>query len=41
MSVLPKTVDTHVSQLRKKIEDDPADPKHIISVRGMGYKFIP
>ncbi len=37
--VLPKTVDTHISHLRKKIEDDPAHPKHIIGVRGMGYKF--
>ena len=37
--VLPKTVDTHIGHLRKKIEDDPANPKHIIGVRGMGYKF--
>jgi DNA-binding response OmpR family regulator len=37
--VLPKTVDTHVGHLRKKIEDDPANPKHIIGVRGLGYKF--
>ena len=38
--VLPRTVDTHVANLRKKIEDDPANPKHIINVRGVGYKFI-
>ncbi len=38
--VLPKTVDTHVSHLRKKVEDDPANPQHIIGVRGMGYKFV-
>jgi DNA-binding response OmpR family regulator len=38
--VLPKTVDTHVGHLRKKIEDDPANPKHIIGVRGTGYRFI-
>ena len=37
--VLPKTVDTHVGHLRKKIEDDPTNPKHIIGVRGVGYKF--
>jgi len=37
--VLPKTVDTHVGHLCKKIEDDPANPKHIIGVRGTGYKF--
>jgi len=38
--VLSKTVDTHVGHLRKKIEDDPANPKHIIGVRGTGYRFI-
>jgi DNA-binding response OmpR family regulator len=35
-----RTVDTHVAQLRKKIEDDPAIPKHIVGVRGVGYKFV-
>jgi len=38
--VFPRTVDTHVAHLRKKLEDDPADPKHIINVRGVGYKFV-
>jgi DNA-binding response OmpR family regulator len=38
--VIPKTVDTHVGHLRKKIEDDPANPRHIVGVRGMGYRFI-
>jgi len=38
--VFPRTVDTHVAHLRKKLEDDPADPKHIINVRGVGYKFM-
>jgi len=38
--VLPKTVDTHIGHLRRKIEDDPANPRHIIGVRGVGYKFI-
>ncbi len=37
--VFPRTVDTHVAHLRKKLEDDPADPKYIINVRGVGYKF--
>lgn len=37
--VLSKTVDTHIGHLRKKIEDDPANPRHIIGVRGVGYKF--
>jgi two-component system alkaline phosphatase synthesis response regulator PhoP len=34
-----RTVDTHVAHLRKKLEDDPAAPKHIEGVRGIGYKF--
>ena len=38
--VSPRTVDTHVLNLRKKIEDDPAQPKWIIGVRGRGYKFL-
>lgn len=38
--VLPKTVDTHVGHLRKKLEDDPVNPKHLIGVRGLGYKFL-
>ncbi|MDA2925050.1 helix-turn-helix domain-containing protein, partial [Acidobacteria bacterium AH-259-L09] len=35
----PRTVDTHIAHLRKKIEDDPANPSHILGVRGVGYKF--
>jgi DNA-binding response OmpR family regulator len=38
--VFPRTVDTHVSHLRKKLEDDPAEPKYIVNVRGVGYKFV-
>ncbi len=38
--VFPRTVDTHVANLRKKLEDDPADPKYIVNVRGVGYKFV-
>ena len=34
-----RVVDTHVSNLRKKIEDNPAEPRHLASVRGMGYRF--
>jgi two-component system response regulator RegX3 len=34
-----KTLDVHIRRLREKIEKDPADPKHIITVRGVGYRF--
>lgn len=34
-----RVVDTHVSNLRKKIEPDPAEPRYLVSVRGMGYRF--
>ena len=37
--VSPRTIDTHMANLRKKIEDDPADPKYILNVRGVGYKI--
>jgi DNA-binding response OmpR family regulator len=37
--VYPRTVDTHIVHLRKKIEDDPENPKYIIGVRSVGYKF--
>jgi two-component system response regulator RegX3 len=34
-----KTLDVHVKRLRSKIEPDPAQPKHLVTVRGLGYKF--
>ena len=34
-----RVVDTHVLNLRKKIEPDPARPRYLISVRGIGYRF--
>jgi len=37
---LTRTVDMHVAKLRKKIEDDPADPRFLVTVHRMGYKFI-
>jgi len=35
-----RTVAVHVSNLRKKIESDPAQPKYIVTVRGVGYKLV-
>jgi two-component system OmpR family response regulator len=34
-----RTVDVHVRWLRRKIEDDPAHPRYLLTVRGFGYKF--
>ena len=39
VEVVPRTVDTHVANLRRKLEDDPADPQHIVGVRSVGYRF--
>lgn len=36
----PRTVDVHVRNLRTKVEDDPAQPKYIQTVRGAGYKLV-
>jgi two-component system response regulator RegX3 len=35
-----KTLDVHIKRLRKKIEDDPHHPVHLVTVRGLGYKFV-
>jgi len=35
-----RTIDSHIANIRKKIEDDPANPKHVLSIRGVGYKFV-
>lgn len=34
-----KTLDVHVKRLRAKIEPDPGNPKYLVTVRGLGYKF--
>jgi two-component system, OmpR family, response regulator len=34
-----RTVDVHIRWLREKIEDNPEEPKHLITIRGVGYKF--
>ncbi|MGO4383822.1 response regulator [Specibacter sp. RAF43] len=36
-----KTLDVHVKRIRSKIEPDPAAPRHLVTVRGLGYKFEP
>jgi two-component system response regulator RegX3 len=35
-----KTLDVHIKRLRQKIEDDPSRPRHIVTMRGLGYKFV-
>lgn len=37
--VYTRTVDVHVGRLRRKIEDDPDNPRHIITIAGLGYKM--
>jgi DNA-binding response OmpR family regulator len=37
--ISPRTIDPHIVHLRKKIEDNPSCPKHILSIRGVGYKL--
>ena len=39
--VSSRTIDSHIANIRKKIEDDPSNPKHIINIWGVGYKLIP
>jgi len=34
-----KTLDVHVKRLRAKLEPDPANPRYLLTVRGLGYKF--
>jgi two-component system response regulator RegX3 len=36
-----KTLDVHVKRLRAKVEQDPKHPQHIVTLRGLGYKFEP
>jgi two-component system, OmpR family, response regulator RegX3 len=35
-----KTLDVHVKRIRQKIEEDPHHPAHLVTVRGLGYKFV-
>ena len=36
-----RTLDVHIKRLRAKIEDDPRNPTHLRTVRGLGYRFEP
>ena len=39
--VLTRTVDSHMAELRRKVEEDPADPRHFVTVWKVGYRFRP
>jgi two-component system alkaline phosphatase synthesis response regulator PhoP len=39
--VSSRTIDVHVAWLRQKVEENPANPRHIHTVRGVGYRFEP
>jgi DNA-binding response OmpR family regulator len=36
-----RSVDNHVVSLRRKIEEDPTEPRHLLTVHGLGYKLVP
>jgi DNA-binding response OmpR family regulator len=38
-TVVSRTVDTHILELRRKLEPDPANPRHILTVRKAGYRL--
>jgi len=38
-SVVTRTVDTHIAELRRKLEPDPGEPQHILTVRKIGYRL--
>jgi DNA-binding response OmpR family regulator len=40
-SAFTRTVDTHMARLRQKIEATPGEPRHLITVHRVGYKFVP
>jgi len=39
-SLYTRTIDAHITRLRHKLEDDPADPQHIITVHRVGYRLV-
>ncbi len=36
-----RIVDVHVHRLRVKVEADPANPRHVVTARGLGYRAVP
>jgi two-component system alkaline phosphatase synthesis response regulator PhoP len=40
LTVSHRTVDSHIAHIRKKIEENPSHPQHILSVHSIGYKFV-
>jgi DNA-binding response OmpR family regulator len=36
----PQTVDVHIAWLRQKLEEVPAAPRHLLTIHGVGYKFV-
>ncbi len=40
LGIETRTVDIHIAKLRRKIEDDPRSPKHLLTVRGAGYRLL-
>ena len=36
-----RTVDNQILKLRQKLESDPAEPRHLLTIYGAGYKFVP
>jgi two-component system response regulator RegX3 len=36
-----KTLDVHIKRLRAKVEPDPGLPERIVTIRGLGYKYLP
>ena len=40
LGIETRTVDIHIAKLRRKIEPDPAQPRHLVTVRGAGYRLV-
>jgi DNA-binding response OmpR family regulator len=36
-----RTVDNHIASLRAKLEDEPSEPRHLLTVHAVGYRFVP